>query len=326
MHLELGKESRIRSVKKTAILFSGQGAQFSGMMKDIAEESYAAKNVFHTADNVLNRSISELCFFGTQEELNLTHNTQPCVLAADLAAYAAIIEKEIRPDAVAGFSLGEYAALTAAGVIEIEDAFSIVQKRADFMQEAVPVGKGAMAAILMTTEDTVLELCEAVSGYVIPANYNCPGQIVVSGETEAVDQVLVRAKERKIRGIKLSVSAPFHCKMMHPAAEKLEDVLNNVFFSNPTIPMYMNVDGKVELNPEKIKRKLIDQAESPVLWERILRNMYNDGIKTFVEAGPGKVLSGFIKKTFSGDECVNVFHVTDMTTLRSMISELKEQE
>ena len=196
---------------KIAFLFSGQGAQFPGMMNELAIENAEAKKVFEIADCSLGRSISTLCFDGTQDDLNLTLNTQPCVLAADLAAYMAIKSYGIVPDVVAGFSIGEYAALVAADVIKIEDAFRVVQKRADFMQEAVPVGEGAMAAVMKLSEAEVKALCDEVEGYVIPANYNCPGQIVVSGEAKSVDKLLEITKKRKIRAMKLAVSAPFHC-------------------------------------------------------------------------------------------------------------------
>lgn len=306
---------------KIAFLFSGQGAQYPGMMKDIAEVSREAAEVFRIADQKLGRSISELCFNGTQEDLNLTHNTQPCVLAADLAAYQSISEAGIRPDAVAGFSLGEYAALVAAGAISIEDVFPLIQKRADFMQEAVPVGKGAMAAVMKLSAEEVEVLCKETDGYVIPANYNCPGQIVVSGEAEAIDRLCETAKERKIRAMKLAVSAPFHCELMAPAAENLREPLNQTAFSTPSVPIYMNVDAQPETDADKIREKLVAQAKSPVRWEDTLRNMAKAGIDTFIELGPGKTLSSFVKKTF-GDE-VRFFNVTDIETLKNTIEAVK---
>lgn len=308
---------------KIAFLFSGQGAQYPGMMKDLAEANAQAKSVFEIADKALGRSISGLCFEGPQEDLNLTHNTQPCVLAADLAAYNAIFSHGIKPDAVAGFSLGEYAALVAADVVKIEDIFPVAQKRADYMQEAVPVGKGAMAAVMKLTDDDVKSLCEEVEGYVIPANYNCPGQIVVSGEAIAVDKLLEIAKERKIRAMKLAVSAPFHCELMKPAAENLKAPLMATCFSEPSVPIYLNVDARTENAPEKIREKLLLQAKSPVRWEDTLRHMYEDGIDTFVELGPGKTLTGFVKKTFKDGEDIRSYNVTDIETLKSTIESLK---
>ena len=306
---------------KTAFLFSGQGAQYPGMMKDIADKYAEAKEVFYIADMTLNRKITELCFDANQEDLNLTHNTQPCVLAADLVAFKAINAAGVRPDAVAGFSLGEYAALVAAGVIDITDVFPLIQKRADFMQEAVPVGMGAMAAVMKLTADEVRRLCDEVEGYVVPANYNCPGQIVVSGENDAVERLCELAKERKIRAMKLAVSAAFHCDLMIPAAENLKEYLRKTSFSSPTVPVYLNVDGKSEISPEILRDKLVVQAKSPVRWEDTLRNMADAGIDTFVELGPGKTLSGFVKKTFK--EGIRVFHVTDLETLNATVDSLK---
>ena len=307
---------------KTAFLFSGQGAQYSGMMKDIAERYTAAKEVFGIADKTLGRSISGLCFEGAQDALDLTHNTQPCVLAADLAAYRALEASGITPEAVAGFSLGEYAALVAAGVIDGNDVFPLIQKRADLMQDAVPVGKGAMAAVMKLPVEEVQALCEEVEGYVVPANYNCPGQIAVSGEADAVDRLCELAREKKIRAMKLPVSAPFHCDMMRPAAENLQEPLRKTPFSPPRIPVYMNVDAGRETSPDIIREKLIAQARSPVRWEETLRNMAGDGVDTFVEVGPGQTLSGFVKKTLK--EGARVFHVTDADTLKTVIDALRE--
>lgn len=307
---------------KTAFLFSGQGAQYSGMMKDIAERHTAAKEVFDIADKTLGRSISNLCFEGMRDDLNLTHNTQPCVLAADLAAYKALEAAGIIPKVVAGFSLGEYAALAAAGVIGINDVFPLVQRRADLMQDAVPIGKGAMAAVMRLTAEEVQALCEETEGYVAPANYNCPGQIVVSGEADAVDRLCELARGKRIRAAKLPVSAPFHCDMMRPAAENLKEPLQRIPFSPPHVPIYMNVDAKQEMSPDRIREKLIEQARSPVRWEETLRNMANDGVDTFVEVGPGQTLSGFVKKTFQ--EGVQIFNVTDADTLDAVVEALGE--
>ncbi len=304
-----------------AFVFSGQGAQFPGMMKDIVEKYTEARAIYEIADRTLRRDISGLCMNGAQEELNLTHNTQPCVLAADLAAYGAIVSEGIEPHAVAGFSLGEYAALVAAGSMDINDVFPLVQKRADYMQDAVPVGKGAMAAILRVSEEEVRSLCKEANGYVTPANYNCPGQIVVSGGNDAIDSVCEIAKSSKIRAVKLPVSAPFHCELMDPAAKKLKESLSSITLSAPKVPVYLNVDGKSESDPNCIKEKLIEQAKSAVMWERTIRNMASDGIDTFVELGPGNTLSGFVKKTF-GDE-FKTLNVTDLVSLENTLEYLR---
>ena len=307
---------------KTAFLFSGQGSQYPGMMKDLADKNQVSIAVFQIADESLGRSISELCFNGTKEELSLTQNTQPCVLAADLAAYEALSAYHIYPDAVAGFSLGEYGALAAAGVISYEDVFPLIQKRADFMQEAVPVGTGAMAAVMKLDEEEVKSLCQEIEGYVEPANYNCPGQIVVSGEFHAVEQLVEIAKRRKIRAMMLPVSAPFHCRLMNSATEKLNEYLKRINFSQPSVPIYMNVDGYPAIDTDDILKKLTLQSNHPIRWEDTLRNIHYDGVDTFIELGPGKTLAGFVRKTFS-DEDVKIYNVSDQGSLECTIATLK---
>ena len=259
---------------KIAFLFSGQGAQFPGMMKDITEKNKSAKSVFEVADITLDRSISDLCFNGTEVDLALTHNTQPCVLAADLAAYKALDSKG--------------------------------------------VGRGGMAAVMKLSSEEVSALCDEVDGYLIPANYNCPGQIVVSGEADAIDKLCELAKERKIRAVKLAVSAPFHCELMKSAAEKLEMTLKNIEFNNSKIPVFMNVDACAENDKNMIRDKVIKQTYSSVKWEKTILNMVDAGIDTFIELGPGKTLSGFVKKTIKEDG-IQIYNVTDLETLQNTL-------
>lgn len=311
---------------KIAFLFSGQGAQYPGMLKNLYEKKIVCRKVFETADNALKRPISQLCFSGSQESLNMTHNTQPCMLAADLAAYFAVKEEGILPDAAAGFSLGEYAALVASGVLRMEDAFFLIQQRADFMQEAAPVGTGAMAAVTGTDEADIRRLCEQAGGYVEPANYNCPGQIVVSGEIKAVEQVVNLARLEKKKAMILPVSAPFHCRLMEPAAEKLGRLLEDIPLKNPVCPIYMNVDAKPVKDMTDIKEKMISQAKLPVYWERIVRNMYADGIDTFIELGVGDTLSRFVKRIFKGIKGIRILHVSDSISLQETVKSLTREE
>lgn len=306
---------------KIAFMFSGQGAQFPGMMKDLYESEPAARAVFDAADAALGRGISTLCFDGAQEELNLTHNTQPCVLAADLAAAAALKAHGVEPEGAAGFSLGEYAALAYAGAISMADVFPMIQFRADSMQDAVAPGVGAMAAMLGGTPQQVEAVCAAVTdGYVVAANYNCPTQTVISGEAAAVEQAIALAREQRIRGKVLPVSAPFHCALMEPAARKLEALFAEKAFAAPSMPVYMNVDGAPNTDAAAIPALLVKQAMSPVRWVQTLRNMQADGFDTFIECGPGRTLSGLAAKTLEG---ATILRVGDRETLAQTLEALK---
>lgn len=306
---------------KIAFLFSGQGAQYPGMMKDLCDTDEAARKVFEQADKALGRSISQVCFEGTQEDLNLTHNTQPCMLAGDLAAGMVLRAKGIEPDAVAGFSLGEYAALAFAGAIPVEEAFRVVQIRADAMQEAVAPGEGAMAAFVGATAEQVEQLCAKVTkGYVVAANYNSPVQTVVSGTAAGVDEACELAEAEGLRSIKLAVSAPFHCALMEPAAMRLGEEFKAIPFADPSVPVYMNVDGKPITTAAPVADLLVKQAMNPVRWVQTLENMQAAGIDTFIECGPGKTLSGLVKKTLQG---VKILRVENLKTLNNTLEELK---
>lgn len=308
-------------MSKIAILFSGQGAQYPGMMKDLYDAEPVAKELFDKADAALGREISKVCFEGTQEDLNLTHNTQPCMLAGDLATAMVLKAHGIQADAVAGFSLGEYAALAYAGVISMDDVFSVVQIRADAMQKAVAPGEGAMAAFIGATAEQVEEICSKVTkGYVVAANYNQPLQTVVSGSAAGVDEAYALAEIAGLRCMKLAVSAPFHCALMEPASKRLEEEFKSISFKDPSVPVYMNVDGKPMTNGSTVPELLVKQAMSPVQWVKTLENMQADGIDTFIECGAGKTLSGLVKKTLKG---VKILRVENMKTLQSTLEELK---
>ena len=305
---------------KIGLLFSGQGAQYPGMMSDLYESEAAAKALFEQANRALGRDIAGLCFTGTQEELNLTHNTQPCMLAGDLAAAMALKDTGVQAEAAAGFSLGEYAALAFAGALSVEEAFRIIQIRADAMQEAVAPGEGGMAAFVGASPEQVEERCAKVTrGYVVPANYNSPVQAVVSGQTAGVDEACELAEEAGMRCVRLAVSAPFHCALMEPAARKLEEEFAGVSFSDPVMPVYMNVDAKPLTEGSRAAGLLVRQATSPVRWVETLLNMQADGIDTFIECGAGKTLSGLVKKTLKG---VKILRVENVKTLQNTLEEL----
>lgn len=306
---------------KIGILFSGQGAQYPGMMKDLYDTESAANEMFNKADATLGREISKICFEGTQEDLNLTHNTQPCMLAGDLAAAMILKNHGINADAVAGFSLGEYAALAYSGAISIEDAFRIIQIRADAMQEAVAPGDGAMAAFVGATAEQVEDICTRVTkGYAVAANYNSPVQTVISGTAVGVDEACELADAAGLRCVKLAVSAPFHCVLMEPAAMRLEEEFKKMFFQNPTIPVYMNVDGNPITDGAVVAELLVKQAMSPVRWVQTLENMRADGIDTFIECGAGKTLSGLVKKTLKD---VKILRIENLKTLQNTLEELQ---
>ena len=292
------------------------------MMKDLFEAEPAAREIYAKAEECLSRSLSWLSFEGTQEELNLTHNTQPTVLAADLAAAAVLRAHGIAADAAAGFSLGEYAALSFAGVLSAEDCFKLIQIRADAMQAAVAPGDGAMAAFVGAAPEKVEEICARVTdAYVAAANYNSPIQTVVSGSAAGVDRACGIADAEGIKSVRLAVSAPFHCALMEPAARRLEEEFRHVPFQAPQIPVYMNVDGKPAPDAGSIPDLLVRQAMSPVRWVQTLENMQADGIDTFIECGPGKTLSGLVKKTLRG---VTVLRVENLKTLEDTLLKLEK--
>ena len=292
-----------------ALVFPGQGSQQVGMGRAIAEEFAEAREVFDVADRKLGFSLSRLCFEGPAEELKLTENTQPAILTTSLAVYRVLVKQGIEPDFVAGHSLGEYSALVAAGCLRLEDAVGLVRNRGRYMQEAVPVGEGAMAAILGLGSAEVEAVCkEAAEREVVEAaNLNAPGQTVIAGHALAVERASAKAKERGAkRVIPLSVSAPFHCRLMKPVQKRLQQDFLGVTFSDLRMPLISNVDAApVRTGPEAMDA-LIRQVSSPVRWEESVRHLAAQGVDQFVEVGPGKVLSGLVRKVVDSARIVSV--------------------
>lgn len=294
----------------TAFVFPGQGSQHPGMGKDIAEASSAARTVFEQMDDALDFSITRLCFEGPEDDLKLTANTQPAILATSIALLAALRERaRIEPDVVAGHSLGEYSAIVAAGGLQGPEAVRIVRSRGQFMQEAVPVGAGAMAAILGPSLEEIEAICAAASeGEVVSAaNVNAPGQIVIAGTKGAVDRAIAIAKERGVRrALPLPVSAPFHCALMKPAEERLRPVLEAAPFRPLYVPLVTNVDASPVGTDHAVRNALIRQVVSPVRWVESVEKMIEMGVRRFVEIGPGTVLTGLIKRIDPSVELVNI--------------------
>lgn len=305
-------------MSKTAYIFPGQGSQTVGMGKDLFDNFAAAREVFEQADDALGFSLLEMCFSGNEEDLQLTANTQPAILTASVAVFRAMeSEGFVMPDFVAGHSLGEYSALVAAGVLDFADAVRTVRKRGTYMQEAVPVGVGAMAAILGADLATVKNACaDAAEGQVCsPANINSPTQVVIAGDADAVDRACELLKERGAkRAIKLNVSAPFHCALMMPAQERLAADLKNLNYGGFAFPIVHNVDAAQNTDGMRVGEKLTQQVSSPVKWLQSIENMVGQGVTTFVEVGPGKVLSGLVKQINRDVRCLNV---ADTESLRN---------
>ncbi len=296
---------------KIAFVFSGQGAQYTGMGKELFDNSPAAKKIFDIADSV-RPSTSTQCFEGDKETLSRTCNTQPCVMTVDLAAAEAVREKGITPDYVAGFSLGEIAALGFSGMLSYEDTFRLVCKRAELMDKASEEDKGTMVAVVKLPPEKVEEIASRFER-TYPVNYNGPAQTVVATTIDNADNIVAAAKEEKGRGVKLAVSGAFHSPFMHSAAVGLAEYVKDIDFAEPEMPVYSNYTAKPYEGD--CKAQLVAQTENPVRWQTIVENLIGEGVDTFIEVGPGKTLSGLIKK-INAD--VAVYNVEDKATLDAL--------
>jgi [acyl-carrier-protein] S-malonyltransferase len=309
---------------KIAFLFPGQASQYPGMGHDLAEKFPESKAVFDEADAALGFSLSKLCFEGSEEALKQTENTQPAILTVSTAAYRALEKQGILPDFVAGHSLGEYSALVAAGALEFSTAVKLVRGRGRYMQEAVPSGEGAMAAVLGLSPADVAEICKkaAENEVVSPANMNSPEQTVISGSATAVKRAVeIASQSGAKRAVILPVSAPFHCAMMMPAQQRLESDLRAARFSALKFPLITNVDAEAITAGEEARDALIRQVTNPVRWLESVRDMIDSGVTVFVEVGPGKVLTGLLRQI---DRSVRVFNVEDSATLQSTVEKLPQ--
>lgn len=306
-------------------MFPGQGSQVVGMGKELNDSFTSGESYFQRADAALQYTLSDLMIEGPQEQLTLTYNAQPALLTTGALIAARLQAEGIRPDYTAGHSLGEYTALVASNVLSFEDAVVAVHKRGLYMNEAVPAGQGAMAAILGMDAEPLTEITEAITqeGYAVqPANLNCPGQIVISGTKEGVEKACERLKEAGAkRAILLDVSGPFHSTLMEPAAEKLRATLQQINMQDATVPVIANVHAQVVTEQQQIQQLLVEQLYSPVRWEDSVRTLLDLGVTHFIECGPGKVLSGLIKKIHRPATVLSVY---DEETLQAAVTAAKE--
>ncbi len=311
-------------MSKLAFLFPGQASQYPGMGRDLAETFPESRAVFEEADAALGFPISKLCFEGSEDVLKLTENTQPAILTVSVAAYRALETRGITPDFAAGHSLGEYSALVAAGALEFSAAVKLVRQRGLYMQEAVPAGEGAMAAILGLSPADVADLCKKAAGsdVVSPANMNSPEQTVIAGSATAVKRAVeIASQSGAKRAVILAVSAPFHCSLLMPAQQRLEPDLRATKFNALRFPLITNVDAEAVTSGDEAREALIRQVTLPVRWLESVREMIDQGVNIFVEVGPGKVLLGLLRQI---DRSVRCFNVEDAASLHSTVDKIAQ--
>lgn len=307
---------------KVAFMFPGQGAQYVGMGKDFYESFADSRAIYEQASKVLGFSMEELCF-EENDKLDMTEYTQAAMVTTSIAILKQVEKAGIQADVTAGLSLGEYCALVAGGVMSFEDAVKVVRERGILMQDTVPVGQGAMAAVLAFDQKRIEEICEETEGIVTIANYNCPGQIVISGETESVKKASERLKEAGAkRVVPLNVSGPFHSMMLKEAEEKLLTVLEGIEVKDPAIPYVSNTIADFVTQKEQVKDLLGRQVYSSVRWQQSIEKMIEDGVDTFIEIGPGKTLSGFMRKINRKCKTINIETVADLEKLAALKEEL----
>ena len=311
-------------MSKTAFLFPGQGSQIVGMGRDLASSFSVARRTFEEANDALGFDLADLCFQGPEEQLRLTEFTQPAIFTVSVAALRVLAEAGVAADYVAGHSLGEYSANVAAGAIEFAVAARTVRRRGQLMQQAVPAGQGAMAAILGMPAEAVAAVCRDASSEgapVEPANLNSPEQTVISGATAAVERAVTLAKERGAkRAVLLQVSAPFHCSLMQPAQDGLDPILQEIPFSAAKMPVVVNVDAALVIDGAQLRDALIRQVTGAVRWTQSMQLLIAEGVTTFVEVGPGKVLSGLLRQIDRSQKCAQVEDPTSLEKLLAVLS------
>ncbi len=296
-------------MSKNVFLFSGQGSQYVGMAKELYDEFDGAKKIFETANRILGIDLADICFNGPDEELNKTVNSQPAIMACSLSAFAAMQEKGVEFDGVAGHSLGEYAAMVASGVVSLEDGFRLIKARATAMQKASEQNDGAMYAIIGLPAEEVEAVCQSEEGYVVPVNYNSTVQTVIAGDTEACERVATVFAEKKARAIKLNVASAFHSKLMQSASNEFSVTAKEITFNEPKVEFYSNVLGKKLDDFSDMPALLAKHIVSPVKFTSELAEMEKAGYENFIELGPNKVLTGLVKKTLKGKNAVNVENI-----------------